>query len=259
MPRYKFIIEYDGIKFCGWQKQKDALSIQEAIEEALYKITQEKTQIFGAGRTDAGVHAIGQVAHVDLQKNWPAYKLRNGLNARLKMEHHLITILEVEEVDDNFHARFDAKKRHYVYKIFNRRTPPSLFMNSVWWIPYKLDPKIMHEAAQSLVGKHDFTTFRASMCQAKSPIRSLDRLDVIQNNEMIEIYVSARSFLHNQIRSFAGSLKDVGSGRFCKKDLEFALAAKNRAYCGVVAPPYGLYFLGVDYEIDFSKKRYMNK
>ena len=245
MPRYRITVEYDGGPFAGWQMQKNAPSVQQALEEALARMTGEHVRVHGAGRTDAGVHALGQCAHFDLERRWMAWKLREGLN------HHLgpapVAILEAAAVSGDFHARFSARRRHYLYRILNRRAPPALERGRVWHVPVALDAWAMHAAAQELAGEHDFTTFRASQCQAKSPIRGIDEIAVTREGDEIRITVSARSFLHNQIRSFAGTLRLVGEGRWSREDIRRALEAKDRKACGPVAPPHGLYLVRVDY------------
>lgn len=245
MPRYRLTIEYDGTPFVGWQVQPDGVSVQGALEKAVAKLTGERPGIRGAGRTDAGVHARGQVAHVDIEKEWPTQKLRDGLNYYLKPLP--IVILGCGEVPAAFDARFSAVARHYLYRILARRAPPALERHRVWWIPRPIDAEAMHEAASVLVGRHDFTTFRAAQCQAKSPLRTLDRLDVTREGDEIRIAASARSFLHNQVRSMVGSLKLVGEGRWTREDIARALAARDRAACGPVAPAQGLYLMAVDY------------
>ncbi len=247
MPRYRLIIEYDGTSYVGWQRQAHGRSIQSAIEEAIANFTGEAVRITGAGRTDAGVHARGQVAHADLARIWPAETVRNALNAHLGQAGDRVVILSADLVSDDFDARFSALKRHYRYRIINRRTPLALELGKAWWVARPLDAAAMHEAAQNLVGRHDFTTFRAAHCQASSPVRTLDRLDVTRIDETIEICASARSFLHNQIRSFAGTLKRVGEGAMTPDDVARALAARERSACGPVAPAHGLYFQAVDY------------
>lgn len=247
MARYKLTIEYDGTNYAGWQRQDGLRTIQDAIEKAICAFSGETVTLSGAGRTDAGVHARGQVAHVDFVKEWRADQVRDAINAHLVMNGETIAILSAENVSDNFDARFSACMRHYHFIILNRRAPAVLRMNRVWWVPKQLDAKAMHDAAKRLLGRHDFTTFRSSQCQAKSPVRTLERLDVIRNGEEINIFASARSFLHNQIRSFAGSLMEVGIGRWTADDLQTALEAKDRTCCGVVAPPSGLYLTQVDY------------
>ncbi|UNF52091.1 tRNA pseudouridine(38-40) synthase TruA [Bartonella krasnovii] len=247
MPRFKLTLEYDGSNYAGWQRQAELHTIQEALEQVIFRFSGQQLTITTAGRTDAGVHATGQVAHVDFIKNWPPYTVQNALNALLRQQGEAISILNVENVSDDFDARFSAIKRHYLFKILNRRSPPALNAKRVWWLPKPLDAEAMHEAAQKLVGQHDFTTFRSTHCQAKSPIRTLERLDVQREGEEIFLYARARSFLHHQIRSFAGSLMEVGIGRWRAQDLEEALHAKDRKRCGVVAPPSGLYLTKVEY------------
>lgn len=245
MPRYKLTIEYDGTPFTGWQSQAGGTSVQDALEQAVAIINGAPATVQGAGRTDAGVHALAQVAHVDLVKAWDTFRLRNALNGNLRP--HPVSVLEADAVPDDFHARFTALSRHYLYRILNRRSPPALDRGKVWWLPADLDAEAMHEAAQFLVGKHDFTTFRAAQCQAASPVKTLDRLEVARYGELIEIRADARSFLHNQVRSMAGSLRLVGEGRWRPIDLKRVLEAKDRAACGPVAPPEGLYLLRVGY------------
>jgi tRNA pseudouridine38-40 synthase len=245
MPRYKLTIEYDGAPYFGWQRQNTKPSVQEALELATFKFSGEETTIRGAGRTDGGVHALAQIAHVDLSRSYPTDTVRDALNFHLKKEQ--IAILSVDLVDDDFDARFSAKKRHYLYRIHSRRARSILTEGRVWWVPTPLDPDAMHEAAQLLVGHHDFTTFRATKCQAKSPCKTVDLIDVRPVGVEIHIRVSALSFLHNQIRSFAGSLRLVGEGRWTADDLQAAMDARDRRACGPVAPPWGLYLQGVDY------------
>jgi len=246
MPRFKLTIEYDGTPYCGWQRQKSDLSAQEVIETAVKGFTGEAATLFAAGRTDAGVHASGQVAHVDLQRDWEPDTVRDALNAHLRDAP--IAILSAERVADDFDARFSARKRFYLYRIFNRRAPTALLIGRVWWVSKPLDVDAMHAAAQRLVGTHDFDTFRSAHCQAKNPIRTLEQLDVVRGpREEIHIHAMAQSFLHNQIRSFAGSLKLVGEGRWSEADLVAALEARDRKRCGPVAPPDGLYLTRVEY------------
>lgn len=247
MPRYKMIVEYDGIPYVGWQRQENGPSVQGAIERAILSLTGETVSIRGAGRTDSGVHAMGQVMHADLSKEWKVYTLRNALNAHLRMAGDRIAILDIVEVDTSFDARFSAIRRHYLYRIIARRAPLALEAGRAWWVPKDMDHEIMHAAAQTLVGRHDFTTFRSAHCQANSPVRTLDRLDVTRSGELIEIRATAQSFLHNQIRSFAGTLKLAGEGKWTPGDVRAALEAKDRKACGPVAPPDGLYFMQVDY------------
>lgn len=245
MPRYKLTIEYDGTPFSGWQMQASERSVQGVLESAIAIINGEPAVIHGAGRTDAGVHALGQVAHVDLARPWDTFELRNALNANVRP--HPISVLEVAEAGNDFHARFSARRRHYLYRILNRRSPPALDKGKVWWLPVGLDADAMHEAAQFLLGKHDFTTFRAAACQAQSPVKTLDRLDVARYGELIEIRAEARSFLHSQVRSMAGTLKLVGEGKWQSADVKAALDAADRTRCGPVSPPDGLFLLKVEY------------
>ncbi|MFD1744782.1 tRNA pseudouridine(38-40) synthase TruA [Rhizobium helianthi] len=247
MPRFKMTVEYDGTPYVGWQRQENGHSVQAAIEGAILSLTQETVVIRGAGRTDSGVHAMGQVIHADLSREWAPFKLRNALNAHLMMAEEKVSVLEVERVSDDFDARFSALRRHYLYRIISRRSPLAIEARRAWWVSKDLDHEAMHAAAQMLVGHHDFTTFRSAHCQAKSPVRTLDRLDVTRHGELIEIRASAQSFLHNQIRSFAGTLKLAGEGRMTPEDVRAALEARDRAACGPVAPPEGLYFMQVDY------------
>jgi tRNA pseudouridine38-40 synthase len=245
MPRYRLTIEYDGTPFVGWQVQSDGVSVQGSLEAAIAKLTGETPGLRGAGRTDAGVHARGQVAHVDLEKEWPPDTLRDGLNFYLKPRP--VVVLACSAAPAGFDARFSATRRHYLYRILARRAPPALERNRVWWIPRAIDVDAMRDAASVLVGHHDFTTFRAAQCQAKSPMRTLDRLEVSQDDDEIRITASARSFLHNQVRSMVGSLKRVGDGKWTSDDLRAALEARDRTACGPVAPAAGLYLMAVDY------------
>ena len=247
MPRYRLDIEYDGTGYAGWQRQAEHHTVQAALEQAIKGFSGEDVTLRGAGRTDAGVHATGQVAHVDLVKDWPASKVRDAVNAHLVMAGEAVAVLSVASVPDDFDSRFSARARHYLYRIVNRRAPLALGKNQAWLVQRKLDPDAMHAAAQRLLGKHDFTTFRSAQCQASSPVRTLDRLDVTRTSEVIEIRASARSFLHNQVRSMVGSLKRVGEGAWTADQLEAALHAKNRAACAGIAPPEGLFLTGVDY------------
>lgn len=245
MPRFKLTVEYDGTPFVGWQRQANGRSVQEALEDAVTRLTGIAATIRGAGRTDAGVHALGQVAHVDLGRDWSGDRLRGALNAHLRPEP--VAVLEAVAVPDAFDARFSAMARHYRYRIVNRRAPLALQCGRAWAVSRPLDAEAMQQAAQALVGTHDFTTFRSIECQARSPVRSLDRLAVTRDGETIALEASARSFLHNQIRSFAGSLKLVGEGKWSVADMAAALAARDRKACGPVAPPDGLYLVCVDY------------
>jgi tRNA pseudouridine38-40 synthase len=245
MPRYKLTLEYDGTPFCGWQIQDNGPSVQAALIEAIAAFTGERVAVYGAGRTDAGVHAMGQVAHVDLAKAWDADTVRDAINAHLRPQP--IAVLAAELVPDDFDARFSAVKRHYLYRIIGRRADLALDRHRAWRIAQPLDAGAMHAAAQRLVGHHDFTTFRAAECQAKSPIKTLDRLDVEQTGEEIRVHASARSFLHHQVRSMVGSLVQVGEGKWNADDLSRALAARDRTACGPVAPAEGLYLVRVEY------------
>jgi tRNA pseudouridine38-40 synthase len=243
--RYRLTLEYDGTPFVGWQRQDNGPSVQGALEAAIEKLSGERVTVTGAGRTDAGVHALGQVAHFDLAKTFEPGKIRDALNYHLRPDP--VSVLQAAEADEQFHARFSATARRYLFRILNRRSPPALEAGKVWHVSPKLDAEAMHAAAQFLVGQHDFTTFRAAECQAQSPVKTLDRLDVSQRGEEIHIEASARSFLHHQIRSFAGTLKLVGEGKWQPRDVKKALDARDRAACGPVAPPEGLYLVRVDY------------
>ncbi len=245
MPRYKLTIEYDGAPFAGWQIQADQPTVQGVLVAAFEAFSGEKVQLQGAGRTDAGVHARAQVAHVDLAKDWDTDTVRDALNAHLRP--HPIAILTAEKAAAEFNARTSAVRRHYLYRIVNRRPDLTLDLGRAWRVPRPLDNVVMHEAAQRLVGKHDFTTFRATECQAKSPVKTLDRLDVERDGEEVHVLAAARSFLHNQVRSMVGSLVMVGEGKWSADDLSRALAARDRTACGQVAPPDGLYLVCVDY------------
>ena len=245
MPRYKLTIEYDGTPYVGWQMQDNGPTIQGALTEAIAAFTGARPIVYGAGRTDAGVHALAQVAHCDIAKHFVPGRFRDGLNAHLRP--HPIGVLSADIVPDDFEARFSAKKRHYRYRIRNTRANLALDIGRVWRLPRPLDTDAMHAAAQRLVGKHDFTTFRDTECQAKSPVRTLDQLDVIRNGDAVDILTSARSFLHSQVRSMVGSLVWVGEGRWSANDLAAALDARSRTACGPVAPPDGLYLVRVDY------------
>ncbi len=249
MPRYRLIVEYAGTGYVGWQRQAEGESIQGTIEAAILRFSGERVSVYGAGRTDAGVHARGQVGHVDLARDWPTRKVMEATNAYLQMARARIAILAVEQVSDSFDARFSAIRRHYLYRIIVRKAPLVIDRDRAWWTPRPLDPMAMQSAAKRLVGRHDFTTFRSANCQAKSPVKTLDRLDVSidPRDGTVEIRATAQSFLHNQIRSFAGTLKLAGEGRWNADDVSAALSARDRAACGPVAPPEGLYFMAVDY------------
>jgi len=249
MQRFKLIIEYDGRPFSGWQRQENAPSVQAVMEKAARKIaadSDEEIVVQGSGRTDAGVHARGQVAHIDLEREISADNLQGALNYHMKP--HPVVVLHAEAVSDNFHARFSAVKRHYIYRIINRRAALTVDTGLAWHVKTPLDAEAMHEAAQSLVGKHDFTTFRHIHCQSPSPIKTLDYLSVSRDGNEIQLKAGAKSFLHHQIRSITGTLQMVGLGKWSRRDLEAALEAKDRAALGFNAPPDGLYFDRVEYE-----------
>ena len=245
MVRYKILIEYDGTNFVGWQRQENGLGVQQAIEEAIKKFSGETVIIFGAGRTDSGVHALGQVAHFDMRRKTDANTVVNALNFHLKPR--AISILDAEEVEDSFDARLSAKQRAYIYKIINRRAPLSLGRGHSWLVSVDLDECAMQEAAKVLIGKHDFTTFRATRCQANSAIKTLDELNVVRNGEAIQVTARARSFLHNQVRNFVGTLKLVGEGKWTSSDVQIALDKRDRSAGGPTAPPSGLYLSEVVY------------
>src|SRR5262245_11601104 len=245
MSRYKLTLEYDGAPFAGWQIQVDRLTVQGVVTAAVEALSGEKILVQGAGRTDAGVHAVAQVAHVDLAKDWDIETVRDALNAHLRP--HPVAILKAERAADDFNARTSAIRRHYLYRIINRRADLALEAGRAWRVPRPLDVDAMQKAAQRLVGKHDFTTFRSTECQAKSPVKTLDVLSVSRNGDEVMVTAVARSFLHNQVRSMVGSLEAVGEGKWNADDLSRALAARDRAACGPVAPPDGLYLMRVDY------------
>ena len=245
MPRYKITIEYDGTPFVGWQIQDNGPTVQGHIIAAVLAFTGEKVAVQGAGRTDAGVHALGQVAHFDLNVERDTDTICDALNAYLRP--HPIAIVAAEKMPPTFDARFSAIKRHYLYRIENRRADLALDRNRAWRSSRPLDAPAMHAAAQRLVGNHDFTTFRAAECQAKSPVKTLDRLDVARSGDEIRVIAEARSFLHHQVRSIVGSLVLVGEGKWRAEDLSHALAARDRSKCGPVAPPDGLYLVRVEY------------
>jgi tRNA pseudouridine38-40 synthase len=245
MPRYKLTLEYDGTPFSGWQRQSERPSVQQALEEAIFGFSGETVTTQAAGRTDAGVHALGQVAHFDLAKAWDPFRVREALNYHLRPAP--VAVIAAEAVDDAFQARFSAKARHYEYRILNRRAPPVIERNHVWHVPMELDAEAMNEAAGSILGLHDFTTFRSAECQAKSPLRTLDVFSVRRVNEHILVTANARSFLHHQVRSMVGSLKLVGEGKWQPEKLRAVLDARDRSQCGAMAPSSGLYFTHVDY------------
>jgi tRNA pseudouridine38-40 synthase len=245
MPRFKLTVEYDGGGFAGWQRQENGVSIQAALEDAVARLTQKRSLVQGAGRTDAGVHATGQVAHVDLERAWDGFKLREALNAHLVGA--AVSVLDAQGVAADFDARRSAIYRRYRYRILNRRARPALDLGKVWHVKRPLDPAAMAQAARALIGRHDFSTFRDSQCQASSPVRTLGAFDVIEAGDELHCEVGARSFLHRQVRSMVGSLVEVGLGKWSAPDLKAALDAADRSRCGPVAPPDGLYLVGVDY------------
>jgi tRNA pseudouridine38-40 synthase len=245
MPRYRVCLEYDGGPFFGWQRQDNGPSVQAALEEAVFKLSGERVTATGAGRTDAGVHARGQVAHFDMFKEFPPDTVRDALNAHLRPAP--VAIIDAALAAPDFHARFSAIARHYEYRILTRRAPPALDRGHVWHVGRALDFAAMQEGARSLLGSHDFTTFRAAECQAKSPVKTLDRFDVSGQGDEVVFYASARSFLHHQVRSMVGSLKLVGEGKWRPHSIAVALNARDRSGCGPVAPPEGLTLLWVDY------------
>lgn len=245
MPRFKLTIEYDGRPFCGWQRQAHDLSVQQVLEEAIARFSGERVTTQAAGRTDAGVHALGQVVSFDLSRDWDPFKVREALNYHTKP--HPVAIVEAGAVPDTFEARFSATARHYEYRILNRRARPALDDGKVWHVPVALDADAMHAAAQLILGRHNFSTFRAAECQADSPIRTLELFNVSRQAEMIVVTAKARSFLHSQVRSMVGSLKLVGDGKWTPRDFRAALDAADRSRCGPLAPPDGLYLTGVSY------------
>lgn len=247
MTRYKLTIEYDGTNYHGWQHQGNLITIQEELEKAIKRFCGQAIIAYCSGRTDAGVHALGQVAHIDLPTHMEEFKVRDGLNFYLKPQP--IAVLKAERVTEEFHARFSTTERSYIYRIINRYAPLTVDKHRAWQIPKPLDVAAMHDAAQILIGYHDFTTFRDSECQAKSPFKTLDQLDVKQvGGDVIEVFARSRSFLHHQVRNMVGSIKLVGDGRWTKADLEKALNAKDRKAGGPTAPPGGLYLYKISYE-----------
>ena len=246
MTRFRLTIEYDGRPYMGWQRQGHGPSVQQAVEEAIRAITGEETAVHAAGRTDAGVHALAMAAHVDIERPISAFRLADAINAKLRPAP--VAVLHAEEVADDWHARFSCVGRRYMYRIVNRRAPLALEAGRAWRVPVVLHADVMHKAAQELVGRHDFTTFRSAHCQADNPVRTLDRLAVRRLGEVIEVEAAARSFLHHQVRSMVGCLQLVGRGKWTPKDLKQALEAKDRAALGFNAPPDGLYFVEAVYE-----------
>lgn len=252
MPRYAFKIEYDGAPFSGWQRQKDQPSVQNAIEQALRKLDPSCAGIAAAGRTDTGVHALGQVAHCDMQKTWNPFRLSEAVNFHLKPAP--VSIVQAASVPDDFHARYSATERHYMFRLISRRAPLTFQRGSAWRVSQPLDLARMQAGADRLVGRHDFTTFRSTMCQAKSPIKNLDELRIeerqVTHGQEFTFHIRARSFLHNQVRSFVGTLERVGAGFWSADDVSAALEAKDRTACGPVCPPHGLYLEHVSYAED---------
>lgn len=255
MPRFALQVEYDGTPFAGWQAQANHPSVQGAIEAALARLDpgfRAGTRIAAAGRTDAGVHATGQVAHADLARDWNPFRLTEALNWHLKPAP--IAIVQAARVDDDFHARFSAKERRYLFRLVARRAPMTHLRGRVWQVLSPLDVDAMRDAAAHLIGHHDFTTFRSSLCQAKSPLKSLDRIDItssdLPHGTEYQFRLHARSFLHNQVRSIVGTLERVGAGSWAPARVAEALAARDRAACGPVCPPQGLYLTGVGYSLD---------
>jgi len=248
MPRYKLTLEYDGTGLVGWQRQGNGLSVQEILETAAERFCGKRVPVHGAGRTDAGVHALAQVAHLDLPRETNPETIRNALNQHVKP--HAVSVLNAELVSDAFDARRSARGRVYLYRILNRRPPPAVERGRVWHVGPGLDAEAMHEAAQVLVGKHDFSSFRDTMCQAKSPVKTLDALEVTREGDEIRIEARARSFLHHQVRNMVGTLKLVGAGKWDKNDVKKALAARDRRAAGPTAPPEGLYLVRVVYAED---------
>ncbi len=249
--RFKLTIEYDGSGLAGWQAQDNSYSVQEALQSSLFKATGQEIEVTGAGRTDAGVHALGQVAHLDLE-NWNEFKLKEAMNFYLRHDKKLplpqqIAVINAEIAPAEFHARFDAIKRHYLYRIINRREHLTLEANRAWHIIEELNVEKMQGAARILLGKHDFSSFRSSECQAKSPVKTLDEIEITQNGTVIEFNISARSFLHHQVRNIVGSLRLIGNGKWQVEDLKKALAAQDRKCAGETAPAHGLYLIKIDY------------
>ena len=245
--RYKITIEYDGTNLQGWQRQNEGVSVQYYLEEAILGFSLQNVEVFAAGRTDAGVHATAQVAHFDLETSMDLFHLREAINARLRNLEAPVSVLEVEEVDDSFHARFSAKGRGYIYRILNRRAPTVLQKDRVWVVGYPLDVEKMRLAAQYLLGNHDFSSFRGAGCQAKSPIKTLDRLDIVQHEDEIDFILEAKSFIYHQVRNIVGTLKCVGDGKLSPEDVKTILEAKDRKKAGPTAPACGLYLNKVVY------------
>lgn len=250
MPRYKLLIEYDGTAFHGWQRQANLPTVQEEIEKAIYRLAGTYHHVQCSGRTDAGVHAYGQVAHVDLDKVYPGFVLRNALNFFLGAQR--ITIVHAVETHSTFHARFSSQQRSYLYRICNRPAPLAIDRDRAWHVIKPLDVQAMRQGAAYLMGTHDFTTFRAAECQAVSAIKTLERLEIAARGDQVEIFCQARSFLHHQVRNMVGTLKLVGAGKWMPDDVQTALAARDRRAGGPTAPAHGLYFMQVDYPPDLE-------
>ncbi len=252
MPRYALLVEYNGAPFAGWQRQKEHPSVQGAIEAALGKLEPREHTIAAAGRTDAGVHAMGQVAHCDMERDWDPFRLSEALNYHLKPDP--VAILKAVRVDDDWHARFSAVERQYPFKLITRRAPLTVEAGQMWRVNHDLDLEAMQKGANYLLGEHDFTTFRSTICQALSPVKTLDELRIEAHPRPhgmeYHFHVRARSFLHNQVRSFVGTLERVGAGAWTPEDVKTALEAKDRAACGPVSPPMGLYLARVGYPTD---------
>jgi tRNA pseudouridine38-40 synthase len=252
MPRYALMIDYNGAPFAGWQRQSHHASVQGALEDALARLTPGAYVVTGAGRTDAGVHATGQVAHVDIPRDWDAARLMGAINAHLRPLP--VAVLQLARVADDFHARFDARERRYLFRLQGRRAPVTHDKGLVWQVGHPLDLAAMQAGAAHLVGKHDFTTFRSALCQAQSPVKTLDAIAIgehpVPGGTEYRFSLRARSFLHNQVRSIVGTLEKVGSGAWVPDDVGHALAARDRAACGPVSPPQGLYLTGVGYPVD---------
>lgn len=245
MIRYKLTVEYDGTGLVGWQRQDNGMSVQQVIEEACEIFAGHSVRLFTAGRTDAGVHAFAMAAHFDMERDMPAHKVIQAINHHSRP--YRVSIINCERVDENFHARFSCVERSYLYRILTRAGRPALDEGRVWWTRHHLNADAMHEAAQVLIGRHDFTSFRAAQCQANSPIRTLDELTVTRQGEEVHIRCRAQSFLHHQVRNFVGTLELVGQGKWSKEDVKTALEAKDRAKGGPTAPACGLYFVEAKY------------
>ena len=245
MPRYKLTIEYDGRGFVGWQRQENGPSVQQAVERAVAQFCNESVNVFAAGRTDAGVHALGQVAHLDLVRDVEPETVRDALNFHLKPAP--VVVVAAERVPPDFHSRFSARERAYLYRITNRRAPPALDRGRTWWVPTRLDAGAMADATRVLVGRHDFTSFRASICQAASPVKTLDVLTVARDGDEIRVEARPRSFLHHQVRNIVGTLRRAGEGKWTMDEVAAILAARDRTKAGPTAPAEGLYLVSVSY------------